>query len=75
MAESDFSWLKIASFFGVLVLFVLAIVVVASGCNQIAARNTFYGVASILAGLVCVVNAVLIYKKYQEKSMADRYGR
>lgn len=75
MAESDFSWLKIASFFGVLVLFVLAIVVVASGCNQIAAHKTFYGVASILAGLVCVVNAVLIYKNYQEKSMADRYGR
>lgn len=68
MAVSEFSWLKIASFFGALALMVVAIIVIAAGCNMIHVGNVFYGVASILSGLVCVTNAVLVYLNYQKKS-------
>ena len=68
MAESNFTWLKVASFIGALVLFVLAFVVVASGCNLISAGSAFYGVASILSGAVCLADAVWVYKNYQKKS-------
>jgi len=67
MAESAFSWLKVASFVGACVLIVLAIVVIASGCNLISSGSTFYGVASILGGVVCLADAVMVYRNYQIK--------
>lgn len=75
MAESDFSWLKIASFVGVLILVVLAIVSISSGINMITTGNTFYGVSSVFGGIVCIIGAILVYKNYQKKSLKDRYGR
>lgn len=75
MAESDFSWLKIASFVGALILVVLAIVSISSGINMITTGNTFYGVSSVFGGIVCIIGAVLVYKNYQKKSLKDRYGR
>lgn len=68
MAESEFSWLKIASFFGALSLVVLSFIVIAAGINMSVSGNSFYGVSSILGGLVCGINAVLIYLNYQKKS-------
>lgn len=75
MAESDFSWLKIASFVGALILVVLAIVSISSGINMITTGNTFYGVSSVFGGIVCIIGAILVYKNYQKKSLKDRYGR
>lgn len=75
MAESDFSWLKITSFVGALILVVLAIVSISSGINIITTGNTFYGVSSVFGGIVCIIGAILVYKNYQKKSLKDRYGR
>lgn len=75
MAESDFSWLKIASFVGALILVVLAIVSISSGINIITTGNTFYGVSSVFGGIVCIIGVILVYKNYQKKSLKDRYGR
>lgn len=67
MAESEFSWFKLASFLGALLLLVLASVVIASGIYQIVAGSVFHGVACILSGALCVVNAWLVYRNYQRK--------
>ena len=68
MAEATFSWFKVASFIGALVLAVLAVIVIGSGVNLIDGGEYFYGVSSILSGLVCIANAVMVYKNYQKKS-------
>ena len=74
MAESDFSWLKIVSFLGALILIVLAIVSISSGINMITTGNSFYGISSLFGGIVCIIGAVLVYKNYQKKSLANRAG-
>ena len=71
MAESEFSWLKLASFLGVCFLIVLAFVVVAQGINTFAS-SVFYGTADILCGIVCIISLVVVYKNYQKKSLYDR---
>ena len=72
MAEATFSWFKLASFLGALILVVLAVVVISLGINLIADGKIFYGVSSIASGVVCAVNAVLVYNNYQEKSLENR---
>ena len=67
MAESNFSWLKIASFFGALLLVVLAIVSIGMGINLVRNGNDFYGCASICSGIISFFVAVLIYRNYQKK--------
>lgn len=72
MAEANFSWLKIASFIGALVLVVLAFIGIASGINMVLADNAFYGAASIIGGIACGAIAVWVYRNYQEKSLKNR---
>ena len=74
MAESDFSWFKIASFFGAGVLMFIAVVAVASGIYLICENRGFNGVMTIVAGIVCAAASVLIYKNYEKKSNADKPG-
>lgn len=72
MAESDFSWLKLASFFGVCLLWVLAVLLIATGIRLITAGTVVYGVATIIGGFVCAYSSVLVYKNYQKKSLGRR---
>ena len=72
MAESDFSWLKIACFIGAAVLVILAFVLVASGIYLIVDGNSFYGVSSILGGLLSGIVAFSLYQYYQRKSLENR---
>ena len=72
MAESDFSWLKLASFFGAGLLWVLAVLVIAAGIRLIAVDSFLYGVATIIGGIVCIYASVLVYKNYQKKSLERR---
>ena len=72
MAESDFSWLKLASFFGAGLLWVLAVLLIATGIRLITADTVFYGVATIVGGIVCIYASVLVYKNYQKKSLERR---
>lgn len=72
MAESEFSWLKIASFIGACILIVLAFVGIAFGISMITADNVFYGIASIIGGIACGAIAVWVYRNYQEKSLKNR---
>ena len=67
MAEATFTWRKLASFVGALVLVVLAIVVISLGVNLFADGKEFYGASSIASGAVCAVNAALVYLNYQKK--------
>ena len=67
MAEATFTWKKLASFVGALVLVVLAIVVISLGVNLFADGKEFYGVSSIASGVVCAVNAAMVYLNYQKK--------
>ena len=71
MAESDFSWFKLLSFFGVGILALPCFVVIAGGITLITSGNAFNGVACILAGLLCGAFAVWVYRNYQKKS----YGK
>lgn len=75
MAESNFSWLKTASFVGALVLLVLAFVMVAGGVYLIGDAHTFHGVATIIGGLLSAAGAVVVYRNYQKKSDEKRYGK
>ena len=68
MAEATFSWFKVASFMGALVLAVLAVVVISLGINLITEGKVFFGASSIASGVVCAINAVIVYKNYQKKS-------
>ena len=71
MAESAFSWLKLASFLGGCLLIVLAIVLCSQGINGMA-DSVFFGVADIFGGIVCIISSVLVYKNYQKKSISNR---
>ena len=75
MAESDFSWLKMASFFGAAILIVMCFVMLGFGINAICGDDAFHGVISIFAALVCGAGAVIVYKYYQKKSIESRYGK
>ena len=75
MAESDFSWLKMASFFGVALLTLVCFIMLGFGINAICADDAFHGVISIFAALVCGAGAVIVYKYYQKKSIESRYGK
>lgn len=75
MAESKFSWLKVASFIGALVLVILAVVTIANGIMTIVGGDAIHGVFSIAGGLVCGACAVWVYKNYQKKSDESRYGQ
>lgn len=75
MAESDFSWIKLASFIGVLVLIILAFVSIGSGINIWTDGNAFRGIACIAGGLVCGAGAIAVYLNYQRYSDKSRYGK
>ena len=66
MAHSDFSWRKIFSFFGAGLLILVAFVSLAIGANLAYEGSTFYGVMSILAGVVSASLAVIVYRNYQK---------
>lgn len=72
MAESEFSWLKMASFFGAAVLLVVCFVAIATGITFFTENNAFKGVVSIIAGLMCGAGSILVYKYYQKKSLERR---
>ena len=72
MAESNFSWLKLASFIGALVFVILAFALIAGGIYQVIDGKSFYGVASIFGGLLSGVVALSIYNYYQKKSLEKR---
>lgn len=74
MAESDFSWIKIASVFGAGVLLFVAIGIIASGIHLIVENRGFNGVMAIALGAICLLLSVLVYKNYEKKSNADRPG-
>ena len=67
MAESNFSWFKILSFFGAAVLVVLAFILIGSGINQCVNDSTAYGVASIIGGCLSGFVAYWVYNNYQKK--------
>lgn len=68
MANSDFSWFKIASFFGALVLVVLCFIMLGFGIGNVVEGETIYGGACIFAGILVGGLAVLVYNNYQRKS-------
>lgn len=75
MAEAEFSWFKLASFFGALVFVILAIVTIANGIITATEGDAFRGIACILGGMVCVAGAVAVYLNYQRISDESRYGK
>lgn len=75
MAESEFSWLKMASFFGAAILIVVCFVMLGFGISAICADDAFHGIISVFAALVCGAGAVIVYKHYQKKSDESRYRK
>ena len=75
MAESEFSWLKMASFFGVALLIVVCFIMLGFGINAICGDDAFHGIISVFASIVCGAGAVIVYKYYQKKSIKSRYGK
>ena len=68
-AESDFSWLKILSFFGAGLAAFFAFVNFGSGGILIQSGNGFNGVVTIISAIAWCVVAFLIYKNYQKKTI------
>lgn len=66
MAECDFSWFKIGSFFGALALAIMCFILLSFGITTIVGGSAFYGVACIVAGIVFGGAAVWVYKNYQK---------
>lgn len=71
MAESAFSWLKVASFIGALVLVLTAVMVFAGGIYLIGDGHAVNGVACFIGSVVCAACAVFVYRNYQK----SRYYR
>ena len=69
MAESDFSWFKLASFFGAAILAFACFVVIAGGVTLITKGEPFNGAFTIIAGLLLGAGAVWVYRNYQKKTM------
>ena len=67
MAECDFSWFKVLSFFGATALAVLCFVMLGFGISNITSGEAAYGVACILAGALSACVAVWTYRNYQKK--------
>ena len=72
MAESEFSWKKLASFIGALVFVVLGIVTVANGIYLMTIGGGFEGAVNVICGIVCLACAVFLYKRYQKFSLEKR---
>lgn len=68
MAHSDFSWRKLLSFFGVTMLFFIAIVTFSTGANVAYEGQTINGLMTCLGGASTVYLAVLLYNNYQRWS-------
>ena len=68
MAECNFSWFKVASFVGAVVLAVICLVVIAAGISLIKNEQDFPGLMCVIAGLISGGCAVMVYKNYQKKS-------
>ena len=68
MAECNFSWFKVASFVGAVVLAVTCFAVIAAGINLIKNEQDFPGLMCVIAGLISGGCAVMVYKNYQKKS-------
>lgn len=69
MAESDFSWFKLASFFGVALLAFSCFVVIAGGITLCTKGEAFNGGFTIVAGVLLGAAAVWVYRNYQKKTM------
>lgn len=69
MAESDFSWFKLASFFGVAILMFSCFVVIAGGITLITKGEAFNGAFTIAAGVILGAAAVWVYRNYQKKTL------
>ena len=67
MAEATFSWFKLASFVGALVLAVLTFLLVGCGIYQIIGGMTTYGVACIAGGILSGIATVGVYNNYQKQ--------
>lgn len=75
MAESDFSWLKLASFFGATLLVVVCFIMLGFGISTIGSGSAFYGITCIVAAVISGAAAVFVYRNYQKKSLERRYGK
>lgn len=69
MAESDFSWFKLASFFGAGLLALICFVAIASGISLIVSGASFNGIITVVAGALCGAGAVIVYRNYQKKTL------
>ncbi len=68
MAEAKFSWFKLVSFIGALLLAVLTFLLVGGGIYQIIGSQSTYGVACIAGGILSGIVTVGVYNNYQKKS-------
>lgn len=68
MAVSEFSWLKIASFIGALLLVIVCIITLATGISIISEDSIFRGVVCTISAFINGYGAVQVYKNYQKKS-------
>jgi hypothetical protein len=66
--ESQFSWRKILSFFGVGLLAFVTFVTIAAGIKLCADNSAFYGVVTILSGVGSGAWAVYLYRDYNRWS-------
>lgn len=66
---SKFSWFKILSFFGALLLVFMCFVVIAGGITLIVDGNAFNGVFTIIAGILCGAGAWAVYRNYQKQTL------
>lgn len=69
MAESDFSWFKLASFFGAGLLLFACFIVIAGGIMLITKGEAFNGGFTIVAGVALGAAAVWVYRNYQKKTL------
>lgn len=66
MAESNFSWKKLASFIGALVFAVVCIMMIGFGTSLITNGETTYGIVCIVAGVISGFVTYITYKNYQK---------
>lgn len=72
MAEADFSWNKILSFFGVAILAFIGIVNLGLCGLLLSEGRVFYAIFAMLGGFCAWAIAVALYKRYENRDKSHK---
>lgn len=65
---------KVASFLGAGIAVILGFITIASGIMLVTLSKPFNGTTTVIAGVICLANAILIYRNFQKVDLDGKPG-